>query len=90
MTEVIKKNGSREDFSEAKLRRSIEAAAREAKVPELRISPLVNDAAREPLALAKGKLPLEARIIRNKVLSRLDATAPPVAEAWRAFDRKRA
>jgi transcriptional regulator NrdR family protein len=89
MVDVIKKDGSRQAFSELKLRKSIEAAAREAKVPDQRIRQIVHDASREPLDLSKGGLPIETNTIREKILGRLDTIEPSVSEAWRAFDRKR-
>ncbi len=89
MIDVIKKDGSRQIFNEQKVRKSIEAAAREAKIPDTRIRQVVADASREPLHMSKGKKSVETRTIREKILDRLDITEPSVAEAWRAFDRKR-
>jgi transcriptional regulator NrdR family protein len=89
MVEVIKRDATRQDFSEQKVRRSIEAAAKEAKIPDRRIKELVDDASREPIALSKGMNPVETKTIRERILSRLDVIAPSVSEAWNAFDRKR-
>lgn len=89
MTEVIKRDGSRQPFSEEKLRGSVEAAAKEAEIPAKRMKQIVGDAAREPLALAKGKDPIETKTIREKVLARLDAIEPSVSKAWREFDQNR-
>jgi transcriptional regulator NrdR family protein len=86
MIEVIKRDGTRQPFSEQKLRNSIENAAREAEIPDSRIKRVVSDAAREPLEMAKGTKPLETKTIRDKVLGRLDKIEPSVAEAWRGFD----
>ncbi len=87
MIEVIKRDGTRQPFSERKLRSSIENAAKEAEVPARRIKQVVSDAAREPIEMAKGTRPVETKAIREKVLSRLDAIEPSVSEAWRGFDR---
>jgi transcriptional regulator NrdR family protein len=89
MIDVIKRDASRQPFSEQKLRRSIEAAAKEAKVSAQRIKQIVDDASREVLSLAKGTIPLETKTIREKILSKLDTIESSVSEAWRAFDRKR-
>jgi transcriptional regulator NrdR family protein len=89
MIEVIKSDGSREAFSEEKLRRSIQAAAEEAEIPARRVKQVVSDAAREPIALAKGPAPVETMVLREKILARLDAIEPAVSEAWRGFDEKR-
>ena len=87
MIEVIKSDGTRQPFSEKKLRISIENAAREAKLSDMRIKQVVSDAAREPLEWAKGRKPVETRAIRDNILSRLDAIEPKVSEAWRGFDQ---
>jgi transcriptional regulator NrdR family protein len=89
MIDVIKRDGSRQAFSEKKIRRSIEAAAKEAKIPGRRIKQVVDDASREPLGLSKGTTPIEAKNIRDIILARLDTIEPSVSQAWRAFDRKR-
>ena len=89
MIEVIKRDGTRQPFSEQKLRGSIEKAAQEAEIPAARIKQVVGDAARVPCELAKGTQPLETKTIREKVLSRLDAIEPSVSEAWRGFDETR-
>jgi transcriptional regulator NrdR family protein len=88
MSDVIKKDGSRQAFSEEKVKRSIEAAARDAKIPDQRIPHLVDEAAREAVNLSQGTSPVETRIIRGKVLRWLDATEPAASAAWRAFDVK--
>jgi len=87
MIEVIKRDGTRQPFSERKLRSSIENAAKEAEIPASRVKQVVSDAAREPLEMAKGTKPVETKAIREKVLSRLDAIEPSVSKAWRAFDQ---
>ena len=89
MIDVIKKDGRRQAFSEQKVRKSIEAAAREAKIPDQRVKQVVADASREALDLSKGTKPVGTGIIREKILARLDSLEPSVSEAWRAFDRKR-
>jgi transcriptional regulator NrdR family protein len=87
MIEVIKRDGTRQPFSEQKLRGSIENAAKEAEIPASRIEQVVSDAAREPLEMAKGTKPVETKTIRDRVLGRLDKIEPSVSEAWRGFDQ---
>jgi len=87
MIEVIKRDGTRQPFSERKLRSSIENAAKEAEIPASRIKQVVSDAAREPLQMAKGSKPVETKTIRDRVLTRLDTIEPSVSEAWRSFDQ---
>ena len=87
MIEVIKRDGTRQPFSEKKLRSSIENAAKEAEVPASRIKQVISDAARAPLEMAKGTKPIATKTIRDKVLGRLDAIEPSVSAAWRGFDQ---
>jgi transcriptional regulator NrdR family protein len=87
MIEVIKNDGTRQPFSERKLRVSIEKAAKEAKVSEARIKQVVSDAASKPLDWSKGRTAIETRAIRETILDRLDAIEPKVSEAWRGFDK---
>jgi len=87
MMEVIKRDGTRQPFSEQKLRSSIENAAKEAEIPAGRIKQVVSDAAQEPLEMAKGTKPIATKAIRDKVLGRLDVIEPSVSKAWRGFDQ---
>jgi transcriptional regulator NrdR family protein len=89
MTDVVKRDGTRQPFSEAKVRMSIEAAAKEARVPDQRRRRVVDDSTRELLASAKGQKLIESRIIREKILGELDSREPSVSAAWRAFDAKK-
>lgn len=87
MIEVIKRDGTRQPFSERKLRSSIENAAKEAAVPASRIKHVISEAVQEPLEWSKGKRAVETRVIRETVLTRLDTIEPKVSEAWRGFDQ---
>ena len=89
MIDVIKRDGSRQAFSEEKLRKSIEAAAREAGIPDQRRKQVVDAAVREGLGLSREPHAVATKAIREKVLERLDATEPAVSAAWRAFDTKK-
>jgi transcriptional regulator NrdR family protein len=86
MLEVIKRDGRRQPFSEDRFRDSIEASAREARVPNRRIRQLVNYVTGEFLDLSAGEDVIETRMIRKIVLARLDIVEPLVSDAWRAFD----
>ena len=89
MAEVIKRDSSRQAFSAQKVRDSVEAAAKEARLTEERTRQVVEDAAKAPLGLAGGVKPVETIMIRDMILTRLDVIEPSVSEAWRSFDRKR-
>jgi transcriptional regulator NrdR family protein len=89
MIDVIKRDGSRQPFSEQKIRESIEAAAKEANLSETRIHQIIEDASREPIRLSKRETPVETKILRDKILGRLDTIEPSVSRAWRLFDGKK-
>lgn len=89
MIDVIKRDGSRQAFSEEKLRKSIEAAGKEARTPDQRLKQVVDAAVREALSLSREGHAVATKAIREKVLTRLDVTEPAVSAAWRAFDTKK-
>ncbi len=87
MTEVIKRDGRREAFSADKLRRSIEAAAKEARLPAARVGEVVDSVASVAMAMAQKETEIRTSVIRQTVLGELDRMEPAVSEAWRNFDR---
>ncbi len=89
MSEVVKRNGKREAFSEKKVRQSIEKAAKEAGIKTDRTREIVADASREALELGRTSPATSTQSIREKILVRLDAIEPSVSSAWRAYDAKR-
>jgi transcriptional regulator NrdR family protein len=89
MAEVIKRDSSRQAFSAQKVKDSIQAAAKEARLTEQRIRQVVEDASKAPLGLANGVKSVETRMIRGIILTRLDVIEPSVTEAWRSFDSER-
>jgi len=89
MTEVIKKDGRREPFDVAKLRRSIETAAREAGIPEERAREVVDRVASIAIEMAEKETEIESGAIRERVLSELDSIEPAVSQAWRNYDQNK-
>ncbi|MFH1337587.1 MAG: ATP cone domain-containing protein [Nanoarchaeota archaeon] len=90
MTKIIKRDGKREPFDADKLRRSIEAAARESKISDERARKVVERVARSVTKIAEKKREIETRAISERILKELDATEPAVSEAWRNFDKTKA
>lgn len=88
-TQVIKADGSKQPFDEGKLRRSIEAAARDANLPEQRVEEVAAQVFRTALDAAGGKEEIATSEIKETILNELDRVEPLVAEAWRAYDRGR-
>ncbi len=86
---VIRRDGSREPFDEGKIRRAIEASAREAGLPADRVTAVVNQVANVVLAFAAPKEEISTLDIRAKVLALLEEMEPSVSAAWRRFDKAR-
>jgi len=88
MTTVVKRDSSKEKFEERKIRRSIEAAARDAKLPEDKVKRLEENVARNIIDYARKEKEIRSATIRENILNKLDVTAPEVSRAWRDFDRR--
>ncbi len=88
MTEVIKKSGRKERFDEEKLKASIMAAAREAGAMSRRWSRDVREnVSASAIAFSRGKKEVEAKTLREMILSDLDKLEKRIADAWRDFDK---
>ncbi|MEA3229323.1 MAG: ATP cone domain-containing protein [archaeon] len=90
MTQVIKGDGSREDFDADKLRMSIEASANEADISEERAGEVVDLVANMAIEMAESEDEIESSALREKIHNELDAVEPAVSEAWRKFDEIKA
>ncbi len=88
MTYVIKRNGKRQRFDENKIRRSIRAAAREARLGDERVRGLVAQVSGDIIDCARCEKEIRSVTLRASILNELDTAAPPAARAWRDFDRK--
>jgi len=89
MTTVVKKGGKRQAFSPAKIRRSVERAAKDAKVPPAKRKKLVKEVCDPAIALMKKKRSIKAADIRRSLLGRLARKSKKAASAWRKFDKKK-
>jgi transcriptional regulator NrdR family protein len=83
---VIKKNGDREAFSESKIKRAIEAAAKEARIPAERISGIAAEVSGNILKELTGTEEVSTQIIREKILEKLGKTERRVADAWLRYE----
>jgi transcriptional regulator NrdR family protein len=88
MTMVVKRDRSKEMFDEEKLRRSIESAAREAKLPEKKVKHLVDEVSEPVIGSMRSAKLVRTAAIREDILNKLDATEPDVSRAWRDFDAR--
>jgi transcriptional regulator NrdR family protein len=88
MTDVIKKDGRRERFDEEKLKASIMAAAREAGVMNRRwVKDVIENVSASAIAFSRGKKEVEAKKLREMILSDLDKLDRKISDAWRDFDK---
>jgi transcriptional regulator NrdR family protein len=86
---VVKKSGKKQTFSAAKIRRSIDSAAKEAKVSAPERKKLVKEVADPVIDLYKKKRVVKAADLRRSILGRLARKRKKVASAWRKYDRKK-
>lgn len=89
ITEVIKKDGSRQPFDGDKLRRSIELACQDAGVAPERSREVIELVSSAVLLLAADKTEISTTELKAQVLGELDKTEPSAAEAWRRYEAKK-
>lgn len=82
-TQVIKRDGSKQPFDEAKLRRSIELACQDAGLAEEKTAEVVNQVLPSVLETANSKEEIATSEIADAVLAGLDSAESTAAEAWR-------
>ena len=88
MTKVVKRNGSREDFSEEKVRKALRKAVIDSGLSADRRDEAIESTTRAVAERARAREEITSREIREGILSELDRTAPDVSTSWRVFDRK--
>ena len=84
-TNVIKKDGSQQPFDEGKLKRSIEAACRDAGVTPERTAEVVNQVLPAVLEVAAAKEEIATSELREAILAELEKVEASAAEAWRKY-----
>jgi len=86
MTQIVKKNKTTEEFSEDKLRNSIEYASDEAGVEEKRKKEVVDKVSRVIVEMTRKQKEIKSTDLRKRILSELDRMEPSVSEHWRTYD----
>ena len=89
MGTVVKKGGKKQAFSAAKIRRSVEKAAKDVKMAPAKVKELVKNVADPVIALYKKKRTVKVSALRRSILGRLDRRAKKVSAAWRRYDKKK-
>lgn len=92
MTDVIKRNGKKEPFSEEKVRNSIESAVKDAGYRTQGKKRLIDKTLNDVNQVVQGKEKISSAKIRNIVINDLeqewDEDQIPVARAWRNYELK--
>ncbi|MGB9979340.1 ATP cone domain-containing protein [Methanobacterium sp.] len=92
MTDVIKRNGKREPFSEEKIKNSIESAVKDAGYNINAKKRLIDRTMDDVTKAVQGKEEISTAKIRNIVINDLeqewDEDQVPVARAWRNYELK--
>lgn len=83
---VIKRNGDKQVFSEDKIKKAIEAAAKEALIPEEKARVLAAGISDKILKELENKEEVSSQVIRGKVLEELERTERKVADSWRRYE----
>ncbi len=84
---VAKRDGSTQDFDEAKIRNSIHAACHEAELAEERIEELLEIMVPNILNSLASKEEVTFSEIREAIFEELEKNEPTVIEAWKNYER---
>ena len=87
-TQVVKRDGTKEPFDAAKIRKAISTAALKAGLSEEEKSRVVEQVMVSVTQMIDAKDEITTAKIREKVLSELDRIEPSVSEAWRNYDEE--
>ena len=85
-TQVIKKDGTKQPFDAEKIKRAIEGAAREAGLPNDRVSQVTAEVLNIVSEQASTQEEIATSEIKSMVLNELDRVEPGVSDAWRAHE----
>jgi transcriptional repressor NrdR len=88
MTDVIKSNGKREQFSEQKVRNSVENAVKDAGFSPQEKMNVIEHASQDAAQMAQGQDEIQTRQIRDTVLNDLEQDDQQVANAWKQYERQ--
>ena len=90
MGQVVKRGGKkRQVFSAAKIRYSIQKAARDARLSPAKASKLVKEISDAVVKQYKGKRIVKSTVLRRSILGRLDRKMKSVSSAWRRYEKRR-
>jgi transcriptional repressor NrdR len=88
MTDVIKRNGKKEQFKPQKLRKSIENAVTDAGFTVTKQMKTIEHATRDAEELAMNRNEISSKELRNEIINDLESDAPEVAQSWRNYEKQ--
>jgi transcriptional regulator NrdR family protein len=86
VTQVIKKDGSKQPFDAEKIKRSIEGAAREAGLADDRVSQVATEVSGVVIEQTNAQEEIATSEIKSMILNELDKVEPSVSGAWRTYE----
>lgn len=87
--QIIKRGGKREPFRAEKVKRSVRAACKDARIPAVRARKIVSKVAGPVLRFAAKRQTVRAAVIQKKLLAGLRKAEPKAAKAWLVYDKRR-
>jgi len=88
MTKVIKRGGKTQKFNPSKVKKSVMAALRDAKVPKPKRAKLVREVAGPVIKACRKRKTIKASAIRSLIVPRLRKKSKEAAAAWLKYERK--
>ena len=88
MTDVIKSNGKKEQFSEQKVKNSVENAVKDAGFNPQEKMDVINHASQDVIQMAQNKSQIKTKQIRDSILNDLEQDDQQVASAWKQYERQ--
>jgi transcriptional regulator NrdR family protein len=87
MSLVEKRNRSLQEFDPVKIRSAIEAAARDAGLPEMRVIDLVEHISRRMAVKYQWEREVPSSVLRYEILRLMDEAEPAVSRRWRLHEK---
>lgn len=88
-TQVIKRDGSTQPFDAGKMRRSIEAACKDAGLSEDQVRKTTEEVFNVAQNSAAAKEEIATSALKQTILGELDRVEPNAAAAWRRHDEQK-
>jgi transcriptional regulator NrdR family protein len=88
MTNVIKRGGKEQKFSPSKIKRAINKAATEAKMPPAERKILVRVVGGAVIKACRKRKTVNSSVIRKLIVQKLKTKARPVALSWIKYEKR--